>query len=110
MLASGAAYVVDDPQYPDVYFRADATVQFGYESGYDHDTMLALFAERGGDPDRAGKSDPLDALLWRGATPRRAQLAVPVRAGPAGLARRVRGDRRSAASAPASTSRAAAAT
>ena len=52
MLASGAAYVVDDPQYPDVYFRADATRQFGYESGYDRDTMLALFAERGGDPDR----------------------------------------------------------
>jgi L-cysteine:1D-myo-inositol 2-amino-2-deoxy-alpha-D-glucopyranoside ligase len=28
--------------------------------------MLALFAERGGDPDRAGKRDPLDPLLWRG--------------------------------------------
>src|ERR1700746_204217 len=26
--------------------------------------MLALFAERGGDPDRAGKSDELDALMW----------------------------------------------
>ena len=64
MLASGAAYVLDDPQYPDVYFRADATEQFGYESGFDRDTMLALFAERGGDPDRAGKADPLDALMW----------------------------------------------
>ncbi|ORV90946.1 cysteine--1-D-myo-inosityl 2-amino-2-deoxy-alpha-D-glucopyranoside ligase [Mycolicibacterium iranicum] len=69
MLASGAAYVVDDPQHPDVYFRAGATVQFGYESGYDHDTMAALFAERGGDPDRPGKSDPLDALLWRAERP-----------------------------------------
>ena len=29
--------------------------------------MLALFAERGGDPDRAGKRDALDPLLWRGA-------------------------------------------
>lgn len=67
MLASGAAYVVDDPQHPDVYFRADATVQFGYESGYDRDTMSALFAERGGDPDRVGKADPLDALVWRAA-------------------------------------------
>lgn len=65
MLASGAAYVLDDPQYPDVYFHADATPQFGYESGYDRDTMLRLFGERGGDPDRAGKADPLDALLWR---------------------------------------------
>jgi len=69
MLASGAAYVVDDAEYPDVYFRADATLQFGYESGYDRDTMLQLFAERGGDPDRPGKTDQLDALLWRAARP-----------------------------------------
>ena len=27
--------------------------------------MLALFAERGGDPDRVGKRDGLDPLLWR---------------------------------------------
>ena len=67
MLASGAAYIVDDGDYPDVYFRADATLQFGYESGYDRATMLALFGERGGDPDRPGKTDPLDALLWRAA-------------------------------------------
>jgi L-cysteine:1D-myo-inositol 2-amino-2-deoxy-alpha-D-glucopyranoside ligase len=69
MLASGAAYVVDDAEYPDIYYRADATAQFGYESGYDHDTMTRLFAERGGDPDRPGKADPLDALLWRAARP-----------------------------------------
>ena len=69
MLASGAAYVVDDAEYPDVYFRADATAQFGYESGYDRDTMLELFAERGGDPDRRGKTDQLDALMWRAARP-----------------------------------------
>jgi L-cysteine:1D-myo-inositol 2-amino-2-deoxy-alpha-D-glucopyranoside ligase len=69
LLASGAAYVVEDAEYPDVYFRADATVQFGYESGYDRDTMLRLFGERGGDPDRAGKGDPLDALLWRAERP-----------------------------------------
>ena len=56
MLASGAAYVVDDAEYPDVYFRADATAQFGYESGYDRDTMLRLFAERGGDPDRPARA------------------------------------------------------
>jgi L-cysteine:1D-myo-inositol 2-amino-2-deoxy-alpha-D-glucopyranoside ligase len=69
LLASGAAYVVDDADYPDVYFRADATLQFGYESGYDRETMLRLFAERGGDPDRPGKSDELDALLWRAQRP-----------------------------------------
>ncbi|WP_038856349.1 cysteine--1-D-myo-inosityl 2-amino-2-deoxy-alpha-D-glucopyranoside ligase [Mycobacterium avium] len=65
MLASGAAYVVDG-EFPDIYYRADATLQFGYESGYDRETMLRLFAERGGDPQRPGKTDALDALLWRG--------------------------------------------
>ncbi|KAA0926425.1 cysteine--1-D-myo-inosityl 2-amino-2-deoxy-alpha-D-glucopyranoside ligase [Rhodococcus sp. ANT_H53B] len=69
LVASGAAYVVDDSEYPDVYFRADATEQFGYESGYDRATMDTFFAERGGDPDRVGKRDPLDALLWRAVRP-----------------------------------------
>jgi L-cysteine:1D-myo-inositol 2-amino-2-deoxy-alpha-D-glucopyranoside ligase len=64
LLASGAAYVVDD-EYSDIYFRADATPQFGYESGYDRETMLRLFEQRGGDPHRSGKADQLDALLWR---------------------------------------------
>ena len=80
MLASGAAYVLDG-EYPDVYYRADATPQFGYESGYDRDTMLRLFAERGGDPRRPGKSDELDALLWRAARPgrhRRHHPSAPV--------------------------------
>jgi L-cysteine:1D-myo-inositol 2-amino-2-deoxy-alpha-D-glucopyranoside ligase len=69
MLASGAAYVVDDAEFPDVYYRADATGQFGYESGYDRETMMRLFTERGGDPDRAGKGDALDALMWRAQRP-----------------------------------------
>ncbi|MDA3627972.1 cysteine--1-D-myo-inosityl 2-amino-2-deoxy-alpha-D-glucopyranoside ligase [Saccharopolyspora oryzae] len=66
LLASGAAYRVDD-EYPDVYFRHQASGHFGYESNYDGETMAAFFAERGGDPDRAGKEHPLDALLWRAA-------------------------------------------
>ncbi|MDN5758217.1 MAG: cysteine--1-D-myo-inosityl 2-amino-2-deoxy-alpha-D-glucopyranoside ligase [Tomitella sp.] len=65
LLANGSAYVVDDPEYPDVYFSIEATEQFGYESGYDRATMDTFFAERGGDPDRAGKRHSLDALVWR---------------------------------------------
>ena len=80
MLASGAAYVLDD-EYPDVYYRADATMQFGYESGYDRDTMLQLFAERGGDPRRPGKTDELDALLWRAARPGEPSWPSPFGAG-----------------------------
>jgi L-cysteine:1D-myo-inositol 2-amino-2-deoxy-alpha-D-glucopyranoside ligase len=69
LLASGAAYQLEDDEFRDVYFRIDATKQFGYESGYDAETMATFFAERGGDPQRPGKRNPLDALLWRAARP-----------------------------------------
>ena len=65
LLDAGAAYVVDDPEHPDVYASVDATPNFGYESNYNRATMAELFAERGGDPQRPGKRDPLDALPWR---------------------------------------------
>jgi L-cysteine:1D-myo-inositol 2-amino-2-deoxy-alpha-D-glucopyranoside ligase len=81
LVAGGAAYAVDDPEFPDVYYRADATAQFGYESNYDRDTMMRLFAERGGDPDRPGKSDPLDALLWRVQRPGEPSWPSPFGAG-----------------------------
>jgi L-cysteine:1D-myo-inositol 2-amino-2-deoxy-alpha-D-glucopyranoside ligase len=76
LLASGAAYALDD-EHPDVYFRADATLQFGYESGYDRETMLRLFEQRGGDPHRPGKADELDALLWRTARPSEPSWPAP---------------------------------
>jgi L-cysteine:1D-myo-inositol 2-amino-2-deoxy-alpha-D-glucopyranoside ligase len=64
LLADDAAYRVDDGT-GDVYFDVAAAKRFGYESNYDRATMLALSAERGGDPERPGKRDPLDPLLWR---------------------------------------------
>jgi len=63
LLDHDAAYRVES----DVYFDLTAAPHFGYESNLDRGTMLALAAERGGDPDRPGKRDPLDPLLWRGA-------------------------------------------
>jgi L-cysteine:1D-myo-inositol 2-amino-2-deoxy-alpha-D-glucopyranoside ligase len=65
LMAAGAAYRVDDPEFPDVYFDSSVTGHFGYESNYDEATMLRLSAERGGDPDRPGKRHRLDPLLWR---------------------------------------------
>jgi L-cysteine:1D-myo-inositol 2-amino-2-deoxy-alpha-D-glucopyranoside ligase len=65
LLSSSAAYRVDE----DIYFRIAADPKFGSVSGLSRAEMLALFAERGGDPDRAGKDDPLDSLLWRGPRP-----------------------------------------
>jgi len=65
LLAAGAAYRVEDPSFPDVYFDSSATGRFGYESNYDEQTMVTLSRERGGDPDRPGKRHPVDPLLWR---------------------------------------------
>lgn len=59
----GAAYDVDG----DVYFSVASDARFGGVSGYTADEMLKLSAERGGDPDRPGKKNPLDPLLWRAA-------------------------------------------
>jgi L-cysteine:1D-myo-inositol 2-amino-2-deoxy-alpha-D-glucopyranoside ligase len=54
----------------DVYFDSAAAASqvwtLGGESRLDRATMLALSAERGGDPDRPGKRDAIDPLLWRG--------------------------------------------
>ncbi|MEH0937738.1 cysteine--1-D-myo-inosityl 2-amino-2-deoxy-alpha-D-glucopyranoside ligase [Micromonospora psammae] len=66
LLKDGAAYRLDDGT-GDVYFDTAAAPQFGYESHLTREQMLEIFPERGGDPDRAGKRDPLDPLLWRGA-------------------------------------------
>jgi L-cysteine:1D-myo-inositol 2-amino-2-deoxy-alpha-D-glucopyranoside ligase len=62
LLDSGAAYRVDD----DIYYDITASKRFGQESNYSELTMLDLFGQRGGDPERVGKRDPLDSLLWRG--------------------------------------------
>ncbi|MEV0157156.1 cysteine--1-D-myo-inosityl 2-amino-2-deoxy-alpha-D-glucopyranoside ligase [Micromonospora sp. NPDC050686] len=66
LLKDGAAYRLDDGT-GDVYFDISAAPAFGYESNLSRAQMLEIFPERGGDPDRAGKRDPLDPLLWRGA-------------------------------------------
>jgi L-cysteine:1D-myo-inositol 2-amino-2-deoxy-alpha-D-glucopyranoside ligase len=66
LLADGAAYPLEDGT-GDVYFPIAAAPAFGYESNLSRDEMLVLSAARGGDPERPGKRDPLDPLLWRGA-------------------------------------------
>ena len=57
---TGATYAVDG----DLYFSVSAAERFGTVGRLDVATMLRLSAERGGDPDRPGKKDPLDCLLW----------------------------------------------
>ncbi|MGS2615672.1 cysteine--1-D-myo-inosityl 2-amino-2-deoxy-alpha-D-glucopyranoside ligase [Micromonospora sp. LZ34] len=66
LLKDGAAYRLEDGT-GDVYFDIAAAPRFGYESNLSREQMLEIFPERGGDPEREGKRDPLDPLLWRGA-------------------------------------------
>lgn len=53
-------YRVED----DLYFSVRSDKKFGTRAHLSQREMLALSAERGGDPGRAGKRDPLDALSW----------------------------------------------
>jgi L-cysteine:1D-myo-inositol 2-amino-2-deoxy-alpha-D-glucopyranoside ligase len=56
----GSVYDVDS----DKYFEVHKDSGFGGESHLTEVEMLQIFAERGGDPNRNGKRDSLDALLW----------------------------------------------
>ena len=61
----GATYFVEQ----DLYYSVAADASFGDVSGMLREEMLHLFPQRGGDPERVGKRDPLDALLWRAERP-----------------------------------------
>jgi L-cysteine:1D-myo-inositol 2-amino-2-deoxy-alpha-D-glucopyranoside ligase len=50
----------------DYYYDATATDLIGAVSHFSPTTALEVFAQRGGDPLRPGKRNPLDALVWRG--------------------------------------------
>lgn len=58
----GVAYQVD----ADLYFDMTHTDLLGEICHLSEAEMLEVFAQRGGDPDRPGKRNPFDALLWRG--------------------------------------------
>ncbi|MET4061436.1 L-cysteine:1D-myo-inositol 2-amino-2-deoxy-alpha-D-glucopyranoside ligase [Arthrobacter sp. UYP6] len=78
LLRRGIAYrVPGEGSEPDgdVYFSVDAAAELdpedadawrlGSVSGLSPEQMLPVFAERGGDPQRPGKRNALDPLLWR---------------------------------------------
>ncbi len=60
-----AVYPVDDSEFEDLYFAQASDSEFGSLSHLSENDAIALFAERGGDPDRRGKKAPLDWLVWR---------------------------------------------
>jgi L-cysteine:1D-myo-inositol 2-amino-2-deoxy-alpha-D-glucopyranoside ligase len=60
-----AVYPVDDNEFQDLYFAQKSDPDFGSLAHLAEEEAIALFAERGGDPDRLGKKAPLDCLVWR---------------------------------------------
>ena len=65
VLDSGHAYEAGGG----VYFDVNSFAEFGQLSGYSREKMLALAAERGGNPDDPNKKDPLDFVLWQPSAP-----------------------------------------
>jgi L-cysteine:1D-myo-inositol 2-amino-2-deoxy-alpha-D-glucopyranoside ligase len=58
--SNGATYDVDG----DTYFSVAAAPRFGTVGNLPVEEMLRLSAAGGGDPERPGKKDPLDPVLW----------------------------------------------
>lgn len=56
----GSIYSVEG----DLYFSVRADAEFGSRAHLSQEEMLKTFSERGGDPLRVGKEDPLDTLVW----------------------------------------------
>ena len=63
--AKDSIYSVDQ----DLYFKVHKDAHFGTRSHLSQDEMLTIFSERGGDPTRIGKKDPLDCLVWMSQRP-----------------------------------------
>jgi L-cysteine:1D-myo-inositol 2-amino-2-deoxy-alpha-D-glucopyranoside ligase len=65
LVDTGNTYYIDS----DLYFRVHSDSRFGERSHLSDTQMADTFSQRGGDPERTGKRNPLDALLWRGHRP-----------------------------------------
>lgn len=72
MIEAGVAYTVPaDELNPegDIYFSIEAAEErtdwrLGSIGAHSDQEMTEIFPERGGDPERAGKRNPLDPLIW----------------------------------------------
>lgn len=70
-------FIKDGQKQPDgdIYFDVNRAAEINIDDPHhwvlgeichlDYEQMLPIFAERGGDPERTGKRNPLDPLLWR---------------------------------------------
>ncbi len=65
LIKADSIYKVDQ----DLYFKVNSDNNFGQRSHLSQEEMLHIFSERGGDPTRVGKQDPLDCLVWMSQRP-----------------------------------------
>ena len=65
LMNNDSVYKVDK----DFYFAVHADKEFGQRSHLSKEQMIQIFSERGGDPGRLGKFDPLDCLVWMSQRP-----------------------------------------
>ncbi len=73
LVRSGCAYTLNGT----VYFDVSRAPDFGQVSCYSMDYMLHLARERGGDPDRPGKRNRLDFILWQPSRPGEPEYESP---------------------------------
>ena len=65
----------------DLYFKVYSDPHFGQRSHLSKERMLQIFSERGGDPTREGKLDPLDCLVWMSQRPNEPGWPSPIGVG-----------------------------
>ena len=58
--AAGTIYSIEQ----DLFFKNYSSPDFGSLSHLDKESMKEIFSQRGGNPTLAGKTDPLDCLVW----------------------------------------------
>lgn len=64
MIEAGHAYYIDK----DIYFDTSTVEGYGSFAGFPQKLLLQILTNRGGDPERTGKRNPLDFLLWKSIT------------------------------------------
>ena len=61
----------------DIYLEISKVEGFPENLPLSFDEAIKTFSERGGDPDRSGKRNPLDPLLWRAKRPNEPSWSAP---------------------------------
>ena len=81
MLQNGSAYALGNANHKDIYYCLNNVSDSKYMFGYDYSSMIEAFIKNGGDPNRNGKVNNLDTILWRSSRPGEPSWPSPFGAG-----------------------------